>query len=525
MSSLSVTLSLLSLPVFWIIMSWFGHREVSYRKLSGISRISIVGTLILFAGLLSLSAFHQPKVVEEQLLKLTALNALVIALVVFIGIMLMRFSRNYMIGEPCYPVFFRWMKLTLAAVVVTVMANHLAIFILGWIAISLGLHKLLLLYPERPRAVLAAHKKFIIARSSEILMLIAFCLLYYVYDTAYIDLLLARISTNELSENQYILSCVAAIFIVLAALLKCAQLPFHGWLIKVVEAPTPVSALLHAGVINLGGYLLLLFAPLLSSHIIAQWTLLVCAGVSTLLSALIMTTRISIKVRLAWSTSSQMGLMLVELALGLYSLAVLHLLAHSVYKAYAFLNSGNAVNGYLDRQIVAPDKPTFADWANALLISIVVVVGFVSLSHWHQAIMPWVLLTLSFTTYLAFRSRLNNQALFYTQIGIVVLLAASYTFGKSLTEVLLPPLDLTGSEAFSAMDIFASALVIIMFTLSLLFQYFQHHRIIQQCRQALFAGLYLDEWFTRVTLKLWPVELYRHISLTRTATVANLRNQ
>ena len=83
----------------------------------------------------------------------------------------------------------------------------------------------------------------------------------------------------------------------LAALIKCAQLPLHGWLIQVVEAPTPVSAALHGGVINLGGYLLLLFYPLLSASTPAQALILIVAGVSSVLAALVMMTRISIKVK------------------------------------------------------------------------------------------------------------------------------------------------------------------------------------------------------------------------------------
>ena len=110
---------------------------------------------------------------------------------------------------------------------------------------------------------------------------------------------------------------VAAILLAITALIKCAQLPLHGWLIQVVEAPTPISALLHAGIINLGGFLLLSFAPLIAFSVDAQWVLLIIAGLSTLISALVMMTRISIKVKLAWSTCAQMGLMLIECALGL----------------------------------------------------------------------------------------------------------------------------------------------------------------------------------------------------------------
>jgi NAD(P)H-quinone oxidoreductase subunit 5 len=136
---------------------------------------------------------------------------------------------------------------------------------------------------------------------------------------------------------------VAVLLIACAALLKCAQLPFHGWLIQVMEAPTPVSALLHAGVVNLGGFVLMRFAALVGEVPAAQ-VLLVAAGTATaVLAALVMSTRISIKVMLAWSTTAQMGFMLMQCGLGVWELALLHLVAHSLYKAHAFLGAGGAV--------------------------------------------------------------------------------------------------------------------------------------------------------------------------------------
>jgi NAD(P)H-quinone oxidoreductase subunit 5 len=156
------------------------------------------------------------------------------------------------------------------------------------------------------------------------------------------------------------------VLVVVAALLKCAQLPFHGWLIQVMEAPTPVSALLHAGVVNLGGFVLIRLHPLLADAPVAL-TLLGTVGAATAaLAALVMTTRISIKVALAWSTAAQMGFMLVQIALGLPGMALLHLLAHSLYKAHAFLAAGGAVRRLQLRQIApAPRPATATRWAAA----------------------------------------------------------------------------------------------------------------------------------------------------------------
>jgi NAD(P)H-quinone oxidoreductase subunit 5 len=132
--------------------------------------------------------------------------------------------------------------------------------------------------------------------------------------------------------------------VVVAALLKCALLPFHGWLIQVMEAPTPVSALLHAGVVNLGGFVLIRLSVLLDAVPAAQVVLVVAGTATAVLAALVMTTRISIKVSLAWSTCAQMGFMLMQVGLGAYSMALLHLVAHSLYKAHAFLSAGDTVS-------------------------------------------------------------------------------------------------------------------------------------------------------------------------------------
>ena len=103
---------------------------------------------------------------------------------------------------------------------------------------------------------------------------------------------------------------------VLAAVLKTALLPLHGWLIQVMEAPTPVSALLHAGVVNIGGFILIRLAELISLAPVAQVVLVVAGSLSAVLAGLVMLSRVSIKVRLAWSTCAQMGFMLAQCGLG-----------------------------------------------------------------------------------------------------------------------------------------------------------------------------------------------------------------
>jgi len=125
--------------------------------------------------------------------------------------------------------------------------------------------------------------------------------------------------------------------------LKSAQFPSHGWLTEVMETPTPVSALLHAGVINAGGFLLIRLADvmLLAPGVLA--VLVIIGGFTALFAGLVMLTQPAVKTSLAWSTVAQMGFMILECGLGLFPLALLHIVAHSLYKAHSFLASGSAV--------------------------------------------------------------------------------------------------------------------------------------------------------------------------------------
>lgn len=435
----------------------------------------------------------------QTLFHISAFKAVLLALVALLAVVIWRYSTVALAGEADKPRFMRALATTLAAVVFTLLANHLILFWLGWVAISISLQQLLLFYPERPRAQLAAHKKALSARLGEILLAAAFILLYLQFDSADIQRITEQLAS--LSSATPLLH-TAAILLVFVALLKCAQLPLHGWLIQVVEAPTPVSALLHAGIINLGGILLLLFTPLMALSGVASTLLLIAALFSTVLAALIMTTRVSIKVRLAWSTVAQMGLMLVEIALGLYTLALLHLLAHSCYKAYAFLHSGNAVNHYLAAQLAEPTEPRLPHWLSALLLA-ALFIGLTQLLLPFGSLSSSILLLLAITVVLLPAiSRADKQR--WLRIVLASLYAigllALYLAGKTLLGSIMPQ----ASGLTLAADLFTSGMFIALFIVAVLLRYLASKPGLNRVFIWLNAGGYLDEWATRITLKIWP---------------------
>jgi NAD(P)H-quinone oxidoreductase subunit 5 len=136
-----------------------------------------------------------------------------------------------------------------------------------------------------------------------------------------------------------------------------------------------VSALLHAGVVNLGGFVLIRFAPLLADAPVALVILAAVATATVVVATLVMGTRISIKVALAWSTVAQMGFMLLQVALGLPAMALLHLVAHSLYKAHAFLAAGGVVQRQQALRLAPAAAPSASRWALAAFAVPVLIVG------------------------------------------------------------------------------------------------------------------------------------------------------
>lgn len=273
--------------------------------------------------------------------RLDAISAVMVLLVSFVGWVVVRYAATYMDGEPEQGPFTGWLCATLAAVMLLVIAGNILQLALAWIATSLFLHKLLLHYPNRIAAQRAAHKKWITARMGDGALLVAVVLLLVQYGTGDIADILAA---ARMGEGQAGAGWIATA-LAFAAILKSAQFPMHGWLTEVMETPTPVSALLHAGVINAGGFLLIRFADvmLLAPGVLA--VLVMIGGFTALFGGLVMLTQSAVKTSLAWSTVAQMGFMILQCGLALFPLALLHIVAHSLYKAHAFLASGMAVDG------------------------------------------------------------------------------------------------------------------------------------------------------------------------------------
>lgn len=320
-----------------------GRRPTRLARLAEASALLAIAIGIASAVLLALSGPASSQLIglmgAGMSVRLDAVTSTMLLLVSFVGWVVVRYARTYLDGEARQGAFMGWLCLTLASVLVLVLAGNLVQLVAAWIATSLFLHRLLLFYPDRIAAQRAARKKFITARVGDVALIGAAILLIIGYGTTDIATILkaARAGGGDGS------AVASASLLAVAALLKSAQFPTHGWLTEVMETPTPVSALLHAGVINAGGFLLIRFADvmLLAPGVLAA--LVMFGGFTALFGGLVMLTQPAVKTSLAWSTVAQMGFMILECGLALFPLALLHIVAHSLYKAHSFLASGGAV--------------------------------------------------------------------------------------------------------------------------------------------------------------------------------------
>ncbi|MBN2646698.1 MAG: NADH-quinone oxidoreductase subunit L [Thiotrichales bacterium] len=493
------SLLLLAIPAMFFISSWAHERRANWQLTM---LVSIIGLIIsLASGILAIAGWvefgHGFSWVTHAPVSLVMLS-----LISFIAYINVRYSRSYMAGNSEEERrYLRWLSITLGFVTLVVVSNHMLMMVVAWVGISVALHRLLIFYPDRQRAVLAAHKKYIFARIAEVFLLGGVLILYFQHQSWLISDIYANLSQAEsLSYADHF----AALFLAVAALIKCAQLPLHGWLIQVVEAPTPVSALLHAGIINLGGFLMIVFAPLLILSSAAQWLLLVIGGLTTVLAALVMMTRATIKVRLAWSTMSQMGLMLVECALGLFELALLHLIAHSCYKAYAFLNSGTEVESTMKRRLAQAQVPSRQDWWLAGLMASALVVALIMVFALPAPYSPWVLLAIALTLLIAERRGRLSSASVGSMLALAAVLLAVYTLQKTGIHFIVEPKTTTVGWLG---DLWMILLFVLFFAGYLLLRYHREHPWVANSWRAFYAGFYLDEYITRLNLRIYPTRL------------------
>ena len=291
----------------------------------------------------------------EQTLRLgfvlDPLAAAMLVMISLVSLCIFVFSVGYMADDKNFTRFFAYLSFFSGAMLGVVIANSLLLLFMFWELVGLASYLLIGFWIERPSAAAAAKKAFITTRIGDMGFFLGMLWLYNRSGT----LLFYDGGRGCLESAGLALLGASATFIALlifcGAVGKSGQFPLHVWLPDAMEGPTPVSALIHAAtMVAAGVFLVARVYPLFSlgaiNGVTSSLTVVVWIGVTTaLMAALIAIAQADIKRILAYSTVSQLGLMMVSLGVGGVAAGIMHLLAHGFFKALLFLGSGSVIHG------------------------------------------------------------------------------------------------------------------------------------------------------------------------------------
>ena len=469
-----------------------------WRQFNALALFALVLAVVaLVTELVAAAVDHGTSTGVDGWLAINQFGAWVSVLVQLLGAAVGIYSSKHLEGEPRQGVYVTSLAAVLAAVHLLLLANHWVVLIAAWAAIEWAMYGLLCFYKDRPFALLAAHKKLVTDLAVDVLLIVAAALAWSQVGSGSFSALWAYIAAGH-TPPQLVWSGVC---LALAVIARTALMPVHGWLVQVMEAPTPVSALLHAGVVNLGGYVLVLFAPLLGVSIGARWLLVVFGLLSATVAGTVLLTRVSQKVHLAWSTIAQMGFMLLECGLGLYLFAALHLLGHSLYKAHNFLNASSAVKE-CKRKIITGEVQN-AGWSMVLAIPVALAIVFGIQLAIGRLTWPWwwsAVLALAWAPLLWIPRLQPDRATvattrLVTALGMTVFLTiAALVVGHAPVGAGVDALPTAGEVALCGMAL--------LYLVMVAFQLRPH--AMATFRRWVYAGLYMDEGYTHWVLRLWP---------------------
>jgi len=288
------------------------------------------------------------------------LTAVMMVLITSVSTVIHVYSIRYLEGDPGYARFFALLSFMTFVILSLVSSPNLFMLFVFWQLLSWALYLILAFnFPNRP-ACQNAFKTFFVHRVGDVSFLCGIFLTYKYFGTLeFTELFKAAAEQPQvisLFSGMFDISAVTAIalLIFVGAMAKSSQFPLHVWLPDTMDSPTPVSALMHAGIINAGGFLLNRLAPFYALSPNTLHIVFVIGLLTVLLGASMMLAQNDIKKTLGFSTMGQMGYMIMECGLGAFALAIFHLIAHGLFKATLFLGAGQGIHA-------SREEPKFPD--------------------------------------------------------------------------------------------------------------------------------------------------------------------
>ncbi|NNL07414.1 MAG: NADH-quinone oxidoreductase subunit L [Gammaproteobacteria bacterium] len=348
MEQLIIVVAVLPLVSALLVQLFAGRigRRIVQVSVAATALSFLLSLLLLWWALTGYGPHAMPLGNGTAIILFDSLGALLASIILGISVIVHLYSVRYMAEEAGYAQFFVLLDLMTAALLFMVIAGDLITLLIAWYLVGVLLYFLLGQDTRSRTAYRFAFWTLITYRIGDIPLILAAALLYNAYDTWSLTTIFTEIMANP-DAHQVMglpLTEVVAALIGLAAFARSAQFLLHTWLPYTMDGPTPVSALMHAGIVNAGGFLINRFAPVfIHSGDVLNWIFMV-GLITAIFGSLLMLTQNDIKKALGYSTMGQMGFMIMECGIGAFSLAIYHLFAHGVFKGTMFLSAGSVIN-------------------------------------------------------------------------------------------------------------------------------------------------------------------------------------
>lgn len=388
------------LPFVSVVIARCFPQAVARRRVAAVSVtfswLTFVAALIALWTALDGAAIQEFRVFSNWgIIQFDPLSTLMALVISAISLVVHIYSVRYMAEESRYSRFFMLLDAMTGALLLMVSAGDLLTLLIAWHLVGVLLYFLLGFDTRSLPAQRYAFWTWMTYRFGDLPLVLAAILLYQAFGSWSLSEVFTGLTQNPQAKTFFELPLaeVVAGLVAVAAFARSAQFFLHTWLPYTMSGPTPVSALMHAGIVNAGGFLINRFAPLyVEAGLVLHW-LFVVGLVTAILGSVLMLVQNDIKKALGYSTMGQMGFMIMECGVGAFSLAIFHLIAHGLFKGTLFLGSGGVIGEARVKDGV-PKDPLYQfvvkkrtakskkPWLPMAVITVLVPLSILIMAHW-----------------------------------------------------------------------------------------------------------------------------------------------
>lgn len=325
---------------------------------------------------------------QAHIFNFDPLASLMTTLILLVSVCVSSFSYRYMKGDSNFYSFFIKFFTLIASVLIMVAADNLIVFLMTWclnniLVVSLMIHKSS--WVQAKNSGMLAFQNYLLGAFC---IACAFFILYCVTGEISIKMIISK-------DFDSVFKLPSLVLLLIASMTQSAIWPFHRWLISSLNSPTPVSAIMHAGILNGGGFLLARFAPIYFQYPDLLLIIFIIGFLTAFLGTLWKLMQADIKRMLACSTMGQMGFMLAQCGMGLFSAAIAHVIWHGIFKAYLFLSSSGAAK---EKRFDLQQSPDLLVFLYSLVCALAgsLSFGYVTGKSWFSGDTTFILMFLSF---------------------------------------------------------------------------------------------------------------------------------